>query len=139
MEQQITNYLTSLNANDIKTILTFVGAGAGVSIFLQAIKHKWSLFAETHTKWIVGLLAVLSYAVAAANYLVSHSTQNPAILLPHATEIMTAAIAVYHVSVSPLYKKLVVILTEAATYRTITAPQKTTPQVVATTPSEFPD
>lgn len=141
---QIINYLKTLNYADLTAALSFLGGGAGISVFLQTVKHKFELFEAEHKKWLTGILGVLSFATSAAYYLITHSKQTPAILVPYTTFLFTAATFWYRIAVNPVYtKKILPFLKDLTMIKMVSQPQKTTPSIspaiAASLPTEFPD
>jgi hypothetical protein len=125
---ELVHYVENIPMSEWKLLGSYVLGGVGVSVVLQAIRHKFQLFESQHTKWVIGLLTVLSLIASAAAYLINHQSATPYILIPHFSYIMTAAFFVYHMSVNPLYEKLINLLSDAGQYRAIVEPQQTTPK-----------
>lgn len=126
------NILTNLPHSDYTALLAFIAAGGGVSVALQVIKHFKGINSQAISRT---LLTIFSYVVAAANYILSTPSRSLSVLFAHTAIIMSAAHVVYWISVSPGYKWLITLLTDAGSYRAISAPQKAS--VAEAPPEQF--
>lgn len=130
--QDIINTLTTLPKNEITAALAFMGAGVGVAIATQLLRHwkGWTSLTRTveghATAWSRFTVTILSYVTSAAGYIMAGGS-GPlwATLTKHAAFIFALAHGWYWLTVSPAYKKVMQLLTDAENYRQITAPQPT--------------
>lgn len=114
--------LTNLPDQYYTAALWFVGAGVVVSVIVQLIKH----FNKSEAAWVGrSLVTLFSYIAAAANYILSAPGASISVLFRNSAIVLAAAHIVYWVSVSPGYKWLTGLLTDAAGYRSLSTPQAT--------------
>lgn len=132
MYQELINGLKTLNLNDLQTVITFLGGGAVVSVIVETVKRKANLYVEDHEKLLIVLVAFVSVVLAAANYLVGHSTGKWTVIVPHSSEILAAALFIYHIGLSNTFKWLYAKLESAANWNALTAAEKTDPTLAPT-------
>src|SRR5882757_2203964 len=102
---EVFNYLRNLFTTHWLVILTYLGAGGGVSITLQVIKklRKWDSKA-----WIELVLGIMASLTATTEYIINNYTTSPlpTIFGDFAPKILLASLLVHRILVSPLTKSI---------------------------------
>lgn len=133
----VINWLTSLPASTWYHFGEFLLGGTGISVVIKVISHVKGWTSENgKTPLLQSLVAGFSYVAVTAQSLLSTHIVNLSSLGKAGAALAVVSTFAYRVAVSPLYKKFVTIVDDAAAYRKQVVPPAAAPatSVPATAP-----
>ncbi len=137
MFESIVNWFAEIPASTWYAFGEFFILGAGVSIFMQALKHVRSWGGKKN--FLTLLTGGVSFVAALAVEVLNAGALDVSQLGGIGATIFMFATIVYRVSVSPLYKKFCQLLEDAHSYRKTSEEDQSpqTPAPVSVPPSIF--